>query len=86
MLPGPRRPRARSCCGHQAAEAVLHQGPAAIVVPAAEEVDWVPAITAFSLETLDGTVLVASQREGTGQMVTADVRARSPLHESGHLA
>ncbi|HET6773951.1 MAG TPA: glycoside hydrolase family 38 C-terminal domain-containing protein, partial [Acidimicrobiales bacterium] len=57
-----------------------------IVVPAAEEVDWVQAISAFSLETLDGTVLVASQREGTGQMVTADVRARlESLHDTGHL-
>jgi len=57
-------------------ESVLHEGPPEIVVPATEEVDWVPVISAFSLEKPDGTVLVASRREGTGQMVTSDVRAR----------
>ena len=82
----PRRPRHAAACAPGPGEYVLHQGPPEIVVPAAEEVDWVQAISAFSLETLDGTVLVASQREGTGQMVTADVRARlESLHDTGHL-
>ena len=45
-----------------------------------------PGLTAFSLETPDGTVLVASQREGTGQMVTGDVRsALAAVEETGEL-
>ncbi len=84
--PGTEAPAGTQLLWAQAAEAVLHRGPAAIVLPAAEEVDWVPGLTAFSLETPDGTVLVASQREGTGQMVTGDVRsALAAVEETGEL-
>jgi alpha-mannosidase len=86
VLPGTEAPAGTQLVRTRPGEYVLHQGPPEIVVPAAEEVDWVRAVSAFSLETLDGTVLVASQREGTGQMVTADVRARlESLHDTGHL-
>ncbi|HEX6418551.1 MAG TPA: glycoside hydrolase family 38 C-terminal domain-containing protein, partial [Acidimicrobiales bacterium] len=76
VLPGTEAPPGTQLVRARAAESVLHQGPPEIVVPAAEEVDWLPGISAFSLETLDGTVLAAAEREGTGQMVTADVRGR----------
>jgi alpha-mannosidase len=86
VLPGTEPPAGTQLVRARPGESVLHQGPPEIVVPATEAVDWVPAISAFSLETLDGTVLVASQREGTGQMVTADVRARlEALHDTGPL-
>ena len=85
-VPGTEAPAGTQLLWTQRAEAVLHRGPAAIVLPAAEEVDWVPGLTAFSLETADGTVLVASQREGTGQMVTGDVRAAlAEVDEAGEL-
>jgi mannosylglycerate hydrolase len=75
-LPGTEAPAGTQLVASHPAESVLHEGAPEIVVPATEEVDWVPVISAFSLETLDGAVLVASTREGTGQMVTADVRAQ----------
>ncbi len=86
VLPGTDAPPGTQLLRARPGESVLHEGPPEIVVPATEEVDWVPVISAFSLETLDGAVLVASQREGTGQMVTADVRARlEALHDTGPL-
>jgi Glycosyl hydrolases family 38 N-terminal domain/Glycosyl hydrolases family 38 C-terminal domain/Alpha mannosidase middle domain len=85
-VPGTEAPEGTQLRWAQPAESVLHHGPAAIVLPAAEEVDWVPGLIAFSLETPDGTVLVASQREGTGQMVTGDVRAAiAAVEETGEL-
>jgi mannosylglycerate hydrolase len=88
VVPGDEAPPGTQLVRARPADTVLHEGPAELVIPAAEEADWIPAITAFSLESSDGTVLVASQREGAGQMVTPDVRAR--LHELlgtglGHL-
>jgi mannosylglycerate hydrolase len=86
VLPGTEAPPGTQLVRARPGESVLHEGPPEIVVPATEEVDWVPVVSAFSLETLDGTVLVASQREGTGQMVTADVRAQlEALHDTGPL-
>src|SRR5690606_29332390 len=86
VLPGVAAPPGTQLVRARPGESVLHEGPPEIVVPATEEVDWVPVISAFSLETPDGTVLVASRREGTGQMVTADVRARlEALHDTGPL-
>jgi 2-O-(6-phospho-alpha-D-mannosyl)-D-glycerate hydrolase len=85
-LPGTEAPPGTQLLHARPADAVLHHGPAAIVLPAAEEVDWVPGLSAFSLETPDGTVLVAGRREGTGQMVTADVRAAiAAVEETGEL-
>src|SRR5918998_131660 len=86
VLPGTEAPAGTQLVRARPGESVLHEGAPEIVVPATEEVDWVPVISAFSLETLDGTVLVSSRREGTGQMVTADVRARlATLRETGPL-
>jgi mannosylglycerate hydrolase len=76
VLPGAEAPPGTQLVRARSGDAVLHEGPPEIVVPATEEVDWVPSISAFSLETADGTVLVSGQRESTGQMVTADVRAQ----------
>jgi mannosylglycerate hydrolase len=75
VLPGTEAPAGTQLVWARRPDAVLHEGPPEIVVPATEEVDWVPVISAFSLETEDGIVVAAGQREGTGQMVTADVRA-----------
>ena len=86
VLPGTEAPPGTQLVRARPGEFVLHQGPPELVVPAAEEVDWMPMISAFSLETPDGAVLVASRREGTGQMVTADVRARlEALRDTGPL-
>ena len=85
-LPGVEAPAGTQLLHARAAGAVLHRGPAALVLPAAEEVDWIPGLTAFSLETADGRVLVASRREGTAQMVTGDVRgAIAAVDETGEL-
>ncbi len=86
VVPGTDAPAGTQLVRARPAEWVLHEGPPEIVVPATEEVDWVPIVSAFSLEAQDGTVLVAGRREGTGQMVTADVRARlEALHDTGPL-
>jgi alpha-mannosidase len=74
-LPGAEAPPGTQLRRVRQAETTLHQGTPEIVLPAAEEVDWLPGITAFSLEDADGTVLVAGRKEGTGQIVTAEVRA-----------
>ena len=85
-LPGDEAPPGTQLLHARAAGAVLHRGPSALVVPAAEEVDWIPGLTAFSLETPDGRVLVSGRREGTGQMVTADLRAAiAAVDEAGEL-
>jgi hypothetical protein len=85
-VPGTEAPPGTQLVRARPAEWVLHEGPPEIVVPATEEVDWVPVVSAFSLAIADGTVLVSSRREGTGQMVTADVRARlEALHDTGPL-
>ncbi len=74
-LPGTEAPAGTQLVRAQAADAVLHEGTAAIVLPAAEQVDWFPGVTGFSLEDGDGTVLVANRKVGTGQLVTPEVRA-----------
>jgi 2-O-(6-phospho-alpha-D-mannosyl)-D-glycerate hydrolase len=56
------------------AESVLLEGPAEMVVPAAEELEWMRTITAFSLESAAGDVLVSAQREGRGSLVSPDTR------------
>jgi alpha-mannosidase len=85
-LPGTEAPPGTQLLRTRRAEGVMHRGPAALVLPAAAEVDWVPGLTAFSLERPDGTVLVANQRAGTGQMVTADVRgAIAAVDDDGEL-
>ncbi|MGH9214907.1 MAG: glycoside hydrolase family 38 C-terminal domain-containing protein, partial [Acidimicrobiales bacterium] len=56
------------------AEAVLLEGPPELVVPAAEELEWMRTITGFSLESAGGEVLVSARREGTGSLVSPDTR------------
>lgn len=85
-LPGTEAPPGTQLLRTRPDERVLHEGPAEIVVPAAEEVDWMPEVTAFSLETRDGEVLVSGRREGTAPMVTGEVRARlEALRTAGPL-
>lgn len=86
VLPGTEAPPGTQPVRARPAEYVLHEGPARLVVPAAEEVDWIPGIAAFALEDAAGTVLVSARREGTGQLVTPDVRARlAGLRQQGRL-
>jgi mannosylglycerate hydrolase len=58
----------------QSGEAVLLEGQPELVVPAAEELEWMRTITGFSLEAADGEVLVSAQREGRGSLVSPDTR------------
>ena len=53
---------------------MLLEGPAALVVPAAEEVEWDQTILAFWLEAEDGTALVSGERSG-GALITPAHRA-----------
>jgi mannosylglycerate hydrolase len=74
-LPGTEAPAGTQLVRARAADAVLLEGPPALVLPAAEQVDWIPGVTAFAVEDGDGAELVANAREGTGQLVTAEARA-----------
>ena len=74
-LPGTAAPAGTQLVRARPADAVLLEGPPALVLPAAEQVDWIPGVTAFAVEDADGTELVAHAREGTGQLVTAEARA-----------
>jgi mannosylglycerate hydrolase len=68
----------------QPAEAVLLEGPPELVVPAAEELEWMRTITGFSLESADGEALVSATRQGTGSLVSPDTRvALAALAEAG---
>jgi Glycosyl hydrolases family 38 C-terminal domain len=75
VLPGTEAPPGTQRVAARPAEATLLEGPPALVLPAAEEVDWIRSVSAFAVEDADGTVLVANRREGTGQLVTAAIRA-----------
>jgi alpha-mannosidase len=74
-LPGTEAPAGTQLVRAQAADALLHEGTPALVLPAAEQVDWIPGVTGFSLEDETGAVLVANRKVGTGQLVTPEVRA-----------
>jgi hypothetical protein len=68
----------------QPAEAVLLEGPPELVVPAAEELEWMRTITGFSLESAGGEVLVAASRQGKGSLVSPDTRvALAALAQAG---
>jgi hypothetical protein len=68
----------------QPAESVLLEGPPELVVPAAEELEWMRTITGFSLESAGGEVLVSASRQGTGSLVSPDTRvALTALAEVG---
>ena len=62
----------------------LHSGPPEIVVPAAQEVDWIPTVSASAVEDEDGTVLVANERRGTAQLGVAEVRSALDALRTGH--
>ncbi len=84
VVPGSEAPAGTQLVRAQPGRAVLHAGPPAIVVPAAQEVDWVPTISAFAVEDEDGAVLVANERRGTAGLVTAEVRAALDALRTGH--
>ncbi|HET6833552.1 MAG TPA: glycoside hydrolase family 38 C-terminal domain-containing protein [Acidimicrobiales bacterium] len=66
------------------AESVLLEGPPELVVPAAEELEWMRTITGFSLESAAGAVLVSARREGSGSLVSPDTRvALARLADAG---
>jgi mannosylglycerate hydrolase len=68
----------------QPAEAVLLEGPPELVVPAAEELEWMRTITGFSLESAGGEALVSARRQGPGSLVSPDTRvALATLDEAG---
>jgi hypothetical protein len=84
VVPGTEAPPGTQLVRAQRGRAVLHAGPPAIVVPAAQEVDWVPTISAFAVEDEAGTVLVANERRGTAGLVSAEVRAALDGLRTGH--
>jgi mannosylglycerate hydrolase len=62
------------------------EGPASLVAPAAEQIDWSSSNEAFSIATEDGRVLVANERRNRGQLVTPDIRAAlAAIDEPGTL-
>ena len=66
------------------AESVLLEGPPELVVPAAEELEWMRTITGFSLESAAGVALVSARREGSGSLVSPDTRvALARLADAG---
>jgi hypothetical protein len=73
-LGGTEAPAGTQLLRTQPAESVILDGPPELVIPAAEELEWVQTITAFTLESADGAALVSAQREGTGSLVSPDTR------------
>jgi mannosylglycerate hydrolase len=83
-LAGADAPPATQVLRAQPAEAVLLEGPPELVVPAAEELEWMRTITGFSLESAGGEVLVAASRQGRGSLVSPDTRvALAALAQAG---
>jgi alpha-mannosidase len=84
-LPGNEAPAGTQLLRARPAESLLLEGPPELVVPAAEELEWMQTISAFTLEAADGAVLVSAQREGTGSLVSPDIRVAlaSRLAEPG---
>jgi mannosylglycerate hydrolase len=84
-LTGDTAPPGTQVTGTRPAERVLLEGPAALVVPATEEVRWDRSIDSFALEAEDGTVLVSAQQD-QGALFTPGVRAElAALEHSGPL-
>jgi Glycosyl hydrolases family 38 N-terminal domain/Glycosyl hydrolases family 38 C-terminal domain/Alpha mannosidase middle domain len=73
-LPGTEAPPGTQLLRAQPAESVLLEGPPELVVPAAEELEWVQTISAFSLEAAGGAALVSAQRDGGGPLVSPGTR------------
>jgi hypothetical protein len=57
--------------GHEA-DVLVAEGPASLVLPAVQQVDWLAKVVGFTLSGPGGP-LVAGRREGTEPLVTADV-------------
>lgn len=76
-LPSDIAPAGTQLISSRPREAILLEGPVSLVVPGAEEINWLRAIEAFSLEAADGdsdgTVLVSAERQG-GALITSAVR------------
>jgi hypothetical protein len=74
-LPGTEPPPGTQLLHARPPESVMLEGAPELVIPAAQELDWMRTITAFSLEADDGTELVTSRREGRGSLVPPETRA-----------
>jgi mannosylglycerate hydrolase len=74
-VPGADAPAGTQLVRRHGGDVVLVEGPAALVTPAAEQVDWSRSVEAFSVETAEGRVLVGNERRRRSQLVTPDVRA-----------
>jgi mannosylglycerate hydrolase len=85
-LPTAEAPPGTQLLRSRPAESVLLEGSPEQVVPAAEELEWMRTITAFSLESARGEELVSARREGTGSLVSPDTRvALAGLSDPGPL-
>jgi mannosylglycerate hydrolase len=85
-LAGANEPPGTQVLRAQPAEAVLLDGPPELVVPAAEELEWMRTITGFSLESAGGEVLVSASRQGKGSLVSPDTRvALAALAQAGPI-
>jgi hypothetical protein len=74
-LPGGAAPPGTQLVRSHPADRVAAEGPAAEVLPAVEHIGWSSSLDGFTLETADGTPLVAHRRQGRDQLVTPEVRA-----------
>jgi 2-O-(6-phospho-alpha-D-mannosyl)-D-glycerate hydrolase len=84
-VPGAEPPPGTQLLRRHGGDMVL-EGPADLVTPAAEQIDWSRSNEAFSLESEDGRVLVANERRNRGQLVTPAVRAAlAAIDEPGTL-
>jgi mannosylglycerate hydrolase len=85
-LPTAEAPPGTQLLRSRPAESVLLEGSPEQVVPAAEELEWIRTIAAFSLESARGEELVSARREGTGSLVSPDTRvALAGLSDPGPL-
>jgi alpha-mannosidase len=84
VVPGTEAPAGTQLLRARPGTSTLHSGPPEIVVPAAQEVDWIPTVSAFAVEDEGGTVLVANERRGTAQLVSAEVRSALDAVRGGH--
>src|SRR5829696_3438751 len=83
-LAGAEAPAGTQLLRSQPAEAVMLEGDPGLVIPAAAELEWVRTISAFTLESSDGTVLVTGQRKGSDSLVSPGTRAAlAALRDTG---
>ena len=83
-LAGAEAPAGTQLLRSQPAEAVMLEGDPGLVIPAAAELEWVRTISAFTLESSDGTVLASGQRKGSDSLVSPGTRAAlAALRDTG---